>query len=105
MDTEAMARVIEYLTKTGELLATEGYKLAYRQAIVEGWLWMLACVLGLAVIIGAIIVIKKVEDMVGSGLMILGLGLMLMLMGLIAGLPMLVNPGWRAVQMLIGLAK
>ena len=62
MNNDLLREIFEYLTKTTELLASEGYKLAYKKAIYWGVTDLIMFVILLIIVIFAFRYIKRYSE-------------------------------------------
>ena len=111
MTPEKIQEVIDYLLKTGELLATKGFEIAYRQVWVEGVIY--SVIFGVLLILGIIGIVHawrvgwKPENTEEEKYFFeLLVSIFIFVIGIVA-LPskimMLLNPSWYAIKMLLNL--
>lgn len=123
MTPEQIDNLINYLINTGELLATEGYNLALRQVLINGWVWVgIGCAFFLATI-GCLSYAAKMDKVAtkiasqnrhqfaierwhekeSEGYVSALFAFIFSVVGIGIGISRLLNPGWYAIQKLMNL--
>lgn len=106
MDPQFVQQLIERLLKTGEILATEAFKLAVRQiytyAIIDVVCGVLFLIAGIILLTVGIKKYKEWDEDIPSSMVICGI--ISTIIGLFDGLMSIryfMNPNWYAVKLLI----